>query len=95
MSGVGGPSFTFPEGVLARHVEGEMVLLDLSTEQYYGLDRVGADIVTRLTQAPRDEAMAALIRDYEVDAEVLEADVDQLVAELLAAGLLTRSDPSL
>ena len=94
MSGGVGPSFAFPEGVLARQVEGEMVLLDLSTEQYYGLDRVGADIVTRLTRSPRAEALAALVRDYDVDEQVLRADVERLVTELVTAGLLAHSDPS-
>jgi Coenzyme PQQ synthesis protein D (PqqD) len=82
------PSFAFPDGVVARQVDGEMVLLNLTSEQYYSLDSVGADIVTRLTSGPKDEAVAALCRDYEVDAEVLKGDVDQLVGELLEAGLL-------
>src|SRR5687767_2702312 len=87
------PSFAFPEGVLAREVDGEMVLLNLRTEQYYGLDRVGADIVTRLTEAPLNAAVAALCSDYKVDAAVLKADIDRLVDELLAAGLLARTSP--
>jgi hypothetical protein len=82
------PSFAFPDGVVAREVDGEMVLLNLTSEQYYSLDRVGADIVTRLTSTPMNEAVAALSLDYEVDAEVLKADIDSLVDELLEAGLL-------
>ncbi len=84
------PSFAFPEGVLAREVEGEMVLLNLNSEQYYGLDRVGADMVTRLTREPEEQAIAALCRDYEVDDHVLRADVERLAQELLEAGLLER-----
>lgn len=85
------PAFTFPEGVVAREVDGEMVLLNLTSEQYYSLDRVGADMVIRLTRASRDEALAALGRDYEVDAAVLEEDLDALVGELLEAGLLQQA----
>ena len=87
------PSFAIPEGVLARQVDDEMVLLDLESEQYYGLDRVGADIVTRLTREPERDAFAALRRDYEVDEATLRTDVDRLVAELLDARLLTRLLP--
>lgn len=87
------PAFAIPEGVLARQVDDEMVLLDLESEQYYGLDRVGADIVSRLTCEPEHEAVAALCRDYEVDDAILRTDVERLVAELLAAGLLTRVHP--
>lgn len=93
MDDVAIPAFAFPEGVVAREVDGEMVLLNLRSEQYYSLDRVGADMVTRLTRASRDEAVAALRRDYEVDGDVLEQDLDQLVAELLEAGLLERPQP--
>jgi hypothetical protein len=71
-----------------------MVLLDLESEQYYGLDAVGADIVTRLTSAPMDEAMAELRHTYDVDAGVLEADVGRLVTELLGVGLLERTQPA-
>jgi hypothetical protein len=86
------PSFAFPDGVLAREVSGEMVLLNLGNEQYYGLDRVGADIVTRLTRTSRDEALAALCHDYEVDPAVLENDLERLVTELIAQGLLQKTD---
>jgi hypothetical protein len=82
------PAFAFPDGVVAREVDGEMVLLNLTSEQYFSLDKVGADIVTRLTRGPMDEAVAALCRDYEVDADVLKGDVDHLVGELVEAGLL-------
>ncbi len=88
MDDVATPSFAFPDGVVAREVDGEMVLLNLTSEQYYSLDRIGADIVTRLTSTPKDEAVAALCRDYEVDADELKSDIDDLVAELVEAGLL-------
>src|SRR3954447_19914211 len=70
MSGAATPSFAFPETVLVREVSGELVLLDLAHENYYGLDRIGADIVTRLTKLPHDDALAELCRDYEVAPEV-------------------------
>ena len=90
MSSADGPSFAFPEGVLAREVDGEMVLLNLESEQYYGLDPVGATIVTRLTTVPEPEALAGLRSDYDVEPSVLEGDVQRLVTELVDAGLLER-----
>lgn len=86
------PAYALPGGVSTRVVDGEMVLLNLRTEQYYGLDRVGADIVTRLTTVPFPEAMDALCRDYDVEDDVLRADVDRLTGELLREGLLERAD---
>lgn len=88
------PSFAFPDGVLARQVDEEMVLLNLESEQYYGLDRVGADIVTRLTREPEHDAVAALCRDYEVADSVLRTDIERLVHKLMEAGLLTRLRPA-
>ena len=86
------PSFAFPEGVMTREVEGELVLLNLRSEQYYGLDSVGADVVTRLTRQSLGQALDGLCQRYEVDVEVLRADVEHLVQELLQAGLLERSE---
>jgi hypothetical protein len=93
MSDLEAPSYAFPETVLAQEVSGEMVLLDLQNEQYYGLDRVGADMVVRLTRQPKDDAIAALCRDYEADAGVLRRDLDALVDKLMGAGLLVRITP--
>lgn len=87
-----GPAYEIPAAVLYRDVDGEMVLLNVETEQYFGLDEVGADIVTRLTEQSLDEALASLIDDYEVDPEVLRRDIDDLVANLVEAGLLEHVD---
>jgi len=67
-----------------------MVLLNLESEQYYGLDEVGARILTRITEAPLDTAIASLESDYEVDPAVLRRDIDNLIEQLTGAGLLER-----
>ena len=84
------PAFSFPKTVLARDVDGEMVLLDLVGEQYYGLNEVGALIVGKLTTTPRESAMVALRAQLVVDPAVLQADVDALIGQLVAKGLLIR-----
>ncbi|MGY1812838.1 PqqD family protein [Blastococcus sp. SYSU D00820] len=94
MTAADAPSYAFPDGVLAREVDAEMVLLNLNDENYYGLDPVGASIVTRLTREPEEQAIAALAEDYDVELPVLRADVDRLVHELLQAGLLERRSAS-
>lgn len=86
------PAYAFAEDVVQRAVADEMVLLHTGTQQYYGLEHVGADIVTRLVTLPFHEAMAALARDYQVELAVLLEDVDVLVKDLLAAGLLRVSN---
>jgi hypothetical protein len=85
------PSYAIAPSVLHRQVDEQMVLLDIQSEKYFGLNEVGADMVQRLTSQPWDEALASLERDYEVDRDVLRKDVDVLVDSLLAAGLLVRN----
>lgn len=87
-------SFEIPPSVLFREVEGQMVLLNIESEQYYGLNQVGADILTRLTNEPFTAAVAALNRDYDVDPEILRRDIDALVEALVGAGLLHRVEPA-
>ncbi len=81
-------SFVMAPSVLSREVDGEMVLLNLDTEQYYGLDPVGSCILDRITRQPFEQALEALAVDYEVDEATLRRDVNALLDKLLAAGLL-------
>ena len=84
------PEFGFPPHVYFREVDGQMVLLNLENEEYFGLDPVGTNIVNHLTDKPSEVAMAVLASQYEVDPEVLRQDVAELVEKLLEAGLLER-----
>lgn len=86
----GGPAdYVIPDQVYLREMNGQMVLLNLETEQYYGLDEIGAATVNRLIELPRAAAIVALLGEFEgVDAETLRTDVDILIVSLIAAGLL-------
>lgn len=86
----GKPDFVFPPHVYYTEVDGQMVLLNLESEQYFGLDAVGSNIVTRLTEQSSEKALTDLMDDYKVDPEVLRRDIDDLVDKLLTAGLLMR-----
>lgn len=88
------PDFAFPAHVYFKEVDGQMVLLNLENEQYYGLDPVGTDIVKRLTAQPTEAALVDLIADYEVEPAVLRQDVAELVNKLVAAGLLATQGAS-
>jgi hypothetical protein len=65
-----------------------MVLLNLASETYFGLDGVGADMMAHLLEQPVEEVVASLADRYEVDEEAVRRDVADLVSELVAAGLL-------
>ncbi len=78
-----------PPDVLMREVADESVILNLNTETYFGLDETG----TRMWQALVGEesvqqAYEALLDEYEVDPELLRADLRALIEKLVSHGLL-------
>jgi hypothetical protein len=78
----------FSEDVIAQQVGDEMVLLDLESEVYYGLDPVGRRIWELLTEHRRLRVVfETMVEEYDVTPEVLQQDLLQLVQELQARGL--------
>ena len=76
--------------VLVQELEGEAVLLNLASERYFGLDDVGTRIWQHLSTYGRlDRVCEAMQDEFDVDAEILRADVLRLVEELIAAGIVT------
>jgi hypothetical protein len=77
------------EDVLFQEVGGETVLLDLHSEQYFGLDAVGTRIWQLLGEGAGAEAVVeVLLAEYEVERETLVADVAELLDRLAEAGLI-------
>ena len=75
--------------VMFQEVSGEMVLLDLASENYFGLDEIGARIWGLIESGSSiGEAMDTLMEEYEVERDVLEKDVENLLGNLLEAGLI-------
>jgi len=80
-------------GVLFKEVEDEAVLLDLSSERYYGLDGTATRMWELLTRATSiDEALAVLALEYDAAPERLRDDLCALAQRLLAAGLVDAAD---
>jgi hypothetical protein len=81
--------FEISPEVLFQEVGGETVLLDLDSEQYFGLDAVGTRIWTLLNEgADADAVVATLLEEFEVERDRLAADVDELLDKLAEAGLI-------
>lgn len=82
-----------PENVVARDLAGEAVLLHLGTGMYFGLDAVGARMWQLLAEQQSTEAaIPLLLQEFDVDEDLLRRDLDALVAQLLADGLLLALD---
>ena len=78
-----------PSQVLVRFLEGESVLLNLETERYFGLDHTGTRIWKAVTVAPDIKtAYEELLREYDVDPELLRSNLTELLGQLLENGLL-------
>ena len=81
---------TFADTVFAQEVDGEMVLLDMNSENYFGLDAVGTDIwQTMQEKETLQEVLEALLQQYEVEEEVLKKDLLAFVEKLQESGLIT------
>jgi len=82
-----------PECVLTREIDGELVLLDLRSETYFGLDDVGTRFWAALAENPTlPEARRALLEAFDVDPARLERDLAHLLGELEAHGLVALRD---
>jgi hypothetical protein len=75
--------------VVWQEIEGEAVLLDLDSERYFGLNRVGTDVWKGLSAG---QSIAGIVDDlltrFEVPRTQLQQDVDTLIADLRREGLL-------
>jgi hypothetical protein len=79
--------------VLIRALQGELVLLNLDTESYFGLDEVGTRMWAVLTEAPTlGEAFTSLMSEFDVDPRELEEDLVDFVESLTGAGLVELHD---
>jgi hypothetical protein len=78
-----------PAHVLVRILDRESVLLNLETEQYFGLDETGTRMWQLVTTSPNiDAAFQDLLAEYEVDPELLRSNLIELLSRLLDCGLL-------
>jgi hypothetical protein len=78
-----------PSAVLHQQVSGESVLLDLQSEQYFGLDEVGTRIWQLIAGFGRlRDVKERMHEEYDVDPTILDRDLLDLANQLLAAGLI-------
>ena len=78
--------------VYVEPVHDEVVLLELASGRYYGLDPVAARLWQLLCELGTTEAVVErALGEFEVDREVLVRDVEDLVRQLAQRGLVTTS----
>jgi hypothetical protein len=80
---------TAPAHVLVRFLDRESVLLNLETEQYFGLDETGTRMWQLVTASPSiDTAYQELLAEFDVEPELLRSNLTELLGQLVENGLL-------
>lgn len=71
-------------------LDGEAVILGLADGVYYGLDPVGATVWALLERGPHTVAQLrdAVLEAFDVDAATAQADLLELMGDMLARGLV-------
>ncbi len=80
----------FSDTVFAQEVDGEMVLLDMNSENYFGLDKVGSSIwqAIEAENGALDRVLEVLLEEYDVEEDLLKADLMVFVEKLVESGLV-------
>lgn len=74
-----------PDGILHQNLESELVLLNLHTGVYFGLDSVGArtwELLRVHQHLPLKQVLDSLVSEYEVQRDRCTDDLLHLVARL-------------
>jgi len=81
------------EEVAAKVMDGEAILINLSNGTYYSMDGVGGSIWEVIEgEHSLEEVVAVIVSQYDVEREVVQADVESLAALLLEENLVETSE---
>lgn len=84
------PELRLSPDVLYRDLEGQAVILDLSSGLYFGLNEVGTRIWTLMAEGLDISAIVqALAREFDADVSTIERDVRDLVDVLKSRNLIS------
>jgi hypothetical protein len=74
---------------MARRVDDDVVILDITSGQFFGINDVGALVWDLLEQdTTRNALVDAVTAEFDVDAAQAGDDIDALIAQLSNAGLV-------
>lgn len=80
---------SIPEFVLSRELDGQMVLLNLETEEYYSFDETGVRFWNLLASSKSPQEAFDIMQDeYDVDPTVLNEELRTFFSSLVENGLV-------
>ena len=78
------------DDVLFQILGGETVLLNMETEQYFGLNEIGSKIWELISKEKKiSEVLTELLNEYEVDHETLKNDLSSILLKMEAKKLIS------
>lgn len=85
--------YTVSDDVLTAHLEGEAVLLHMDTKNYFRLNATAAVLWKGMERGlDREALLDDLLAHFDVDRATAAAELDRLLAELSARGLLVAAE---
>ena len=82
--------YALPEGILVQDLEAEIVMLNINTQYYHGLNEMGTCMWKLLFEHGEVEpVVAALKSEYAATEAEIRKDVNDLLQELQDRGLIT------
>ena len=83
---------TISKEVICQELDGEMVILDLQQEQYFGLNEVGTRIWQLLSEGRKaDGIVSTIVSEFDVSADTVRTDLADLTAQLKKANLAAKA----
>ena len=83
-------NITVNPDVISQEVSGETVILDLNSENYFGLDEVGTRIWQLIEEKGNLQAIVdQLLSEYDVSEDQLLEDLEVLLTQVADIGLVS------
>ncbi len=79
--------------VIVNEFDGETVLLNLKTEEYFSLEKGAAEMYGLLVRYGDPKRVLPILQaGYDAEAEVLQRDLESLISDLVREGILLAGD---
>ena len=76
--------------VLSQELDGETVLLDLTSETYFGLNETGTRVWQLICETDTVEGVfRSLLAEHDIEETTLVEDLHELIKDLSSSGLIT------
>lgn len=75
--------------IMMARLDDEAALLNMKSGKYFSLNATGVRVWELLEKSNEtEEILAAMLKEYDVDQDILRQDLNQLVSRLTEAGLV-------